>query len=161
MKGMQMQQSYTFYCIRFGWRYGVTVAALTAVIYALSRLIPDIMAMPMIQGAVVGIATGAMIAPFIDFAKTFHRIEGRRSTLGEGWIIAFFFGIAALFVNILLTIIVFAWLQVLGIGTALTFMLWQTLGGGLILLMMVSVPLFFVFQWSALKGQEARAARGT
>jgi len=161
MKGMQMQQSYTFYCIRFGWRYGVTVAALAAVIYALSRLIPDIMAMPLMQGSVVGIATGAMIAPFIDFAKTFHRIEGRRSTLGEGWIIAFFFGIAALFVNILLTIIVFAWLQVLGIGTALTFMLWQTLGGGLILLMMVSVPLFFVFQWSALKGQEARAARGT
>ncbi len=154
-----MTNSYTFYSFRFVWRYGLTVALVAASIFGLMRMAPGLMGSAIIQGALVGAATGAMIAPFIDFAKTFYRIEGRRTTATEGWGIALFFGIAALFMNILLVTLAYGASQAAGVATALPSALAQLARSALLPLFMASVPLFFVFQWSALKGQESRASR--
>ncbi|WP_071672478.1 ABZJ_00895 family protein [Nioella nitratireducens] len=147
------------YTRNFMLSYLAGALAVTVVIYVIFVLLRWQVQSPILRGALIGGAVGAMLVPFQYFARAFLAHEKRRPTGAEAWRFSLIWAICGLAVHVVMAVALFA------LGWQVPGLLPQEQGQlvGLLLgvAFVVQVPVFRLFLWSALKGAETRLARSS
>lgn len=146
---------------RFTRIYAIVAVVITLVFGVAMAAFPNLLASPILRGALIGGSVGAILWPVTDFAQRYLQSEGRKPESRASWAYAIRFALRALLVNLGIGVVAVGLSFALGgvrgdeIGIALGVM-GIGVGVGFVLL----IPLFRLFIWSAFKGAEKRAARG-
>ena len=148
------------YADRFIRLYAIVAAGIFVLFGLAMSVLPGMLSAPILRGALIGGAVGAIMWPIMVFAQSFLKAEGRKAEGGEAWRYAYRFAVRALIVNLALGVIAIVVAIVMGgvrsdeIGIAFGVMVVSVgVGFG------VQILMFRLFIWSAFKGAEKRAAR--
>lgn len=146
---------------RFTRLYAIVAALIVVVFGTAMAMVPNLLSAPILRGAMIGGAVGAVLWPITDFAQGYLRDESRKAEGATAWAYAVRFALRALAVNLAIGVIAVGVAFALGglrvdeIGIAFGVMVIGVAVGFVLL-----IPLFRLFIWSAFKGAEKRAARG-
>ncbi len=142
------------YTSQFLRNYVAVAVVAAAVLYILFSVMGLQMDNSILRGAVIGGSVGAMLVPFQNVARSYLENEGQMMPSGEAWKKSALWAVMALGIHIALVVVLF----VLG---------WQTpgvppadqgmfVGVLLALCLVLQIPIFRLFLWSAFRAAEAR-----